>query len=220
MGQVGHTINTGEDMKNKVTVEELIKWTYGVQRADAGSTDDVEGSQRATTSTFRVCRILELRAVVDYFGADKGALHPDAEAVDQVVRQLSHFQIGALINYGHGGVAPNWMPAARPQLGPVRDHRGRPVVLYRDEINRRRPYACLVKSLLSQENIDFARRMYGDFWAGLSAVHDHFAKNPGALRSFVVSGIDHSRAPWTEDVNYVSLDGLTCGIKFDMLSEA
>ena len=120
--------------RHAVDVEELIRWTYGVQLAgylkvsrllEAEAAVDGEAWGGASgDGIWQVIRQAILGIKPDGTGVFGWALHPDAQAVHEAVGALGGEAAELLMRYGHLGTRPNWLPKASPRLEPV--WKGRP----------------------------------------------------------------------------------------------
>ncbi len=121
-------------IKTAIDVEELVRWTYQVQRADmivgAGvelyesealvdGVGGVFGGGGDSCTRIRSAGILGCK--VDGGGFNRGDLHPDAEAVHDAVMEmvLNARSAGLLVlQFGVAGLHPDWREGAHPRWEP------------------------------------------------------------------------------------------------------
>lgn len=207
-------------MKKGVSMADLIAWVYGAQKAhrtiDQGRgllPDErrADGRMVQMVSGDGVARCMEnaiLGVEIDYFGPDAGSIHPDAEEVHDLVRSatalrmMDYVQVGQLIHYGETGIAPNWMPAAVPEIRPVIGRKGKPKLLYEDPARSRGAYACVLQIVRSRQDIDLAREVYSHFVDAMSILQFYYQDNPLKLINYRVTGLGIPRHPWQKVIDF------------------
>lgn len=160
-----------------IDVEDLLRWVYAVQRAhlvaDRGLAELVALRGGSASTTDAVARVLSLGVIVDTSAPDRGELHPDAEAVHQVVRQLDKRREGVsraalLILNAAAADRPECFAGVVPRPGPMLTARGRVHTEWTDA-GRRLGWCPLVYEP-SAERIGQARDEYAEWHAGLRLV--------------------------------------------------
>jgi hypothetical protein len=182
-------------------VWDLVRWTYGEQRAHQvlglkgkWVPDELVTAGRA--AGFRVAEVVELLGVMPdcwNSGCDGTGIHPEAVAVHEAVLALGDLHRGVLLEFGITGRAPD--PADVPvEMLPVLDDAGRPVMI-RDPRSRR-TIACAVEPTVDQRDVDWARRVYGWWHAGLVALAEVLVS-----RNIEVLGPKALARPWNSPID-------------------
>lgn len=160
-----------------IDAEALLRWVYGVQRAhlvaDRGLAELTALRGGSSSTTDAVARVLSLGVIVDTSAPDRGELHPDAEAVHGVVRQLDKrregiSRAGLLILNAAAGERPECFAGVVPRPGPMLTDRGRVHVEWSDP--GRRLGMCPLVYDPSAERIRQGREEYAEWHAGLRLV--------------------------------------------------
>jgi|TARA_Y100000034_G_scaffold23122_1_gene26712 hypothetical protein len=193
-------------IKNNIDIEDLVRWTYQVQRMDAQAeheTDQILNWLLATGSNAKVIEWhAQLGCRVDCAGsaaAAPAATNADAEAVHLVVlalaRRCGDGSNSAILiqQYGRIGLRPDWLPGARTRFEPLINGKGKPKMVYRN----RHAIACRVVLKDYPEVIRFARGQYGRWLSGLAWVAGQLRRRPELLETHSVIGPAAPRQPWS-----------------------
>ena len=140
-----------------VDVEDLLVWTYRLQRADVvigrgvglhgpeAALDDVERYGSSACGCAAVERIARLGVRVDKLGYDPGALHPDAEVVHREVEAMDRRRVQGLpvsrlvILHAARAERPGELACEVPRPIPHLNRLGDPQVVWTDK-GRRQGY--------------------------------------------------------------------------------
>lgn len=182
--------------RKAIDIEELLRWTYQDQAADAVSRKIVAGLYPAgcRSNLLAIERNGLLGTKIDCAGAgvvDSGDLHPDAEATHDAVRTLKPLWIGLVIDCAKTDRQPDWMPGEKPRPVPVLRGNGKPQMEYRDQ-SRTKPVYCLVRYDPEPEHLEFVRSVYIEWWDALAVL----VRLLQDLGSHEVSGPSCPREPW------------------------
>lgn len=189
------------DTRTPIDVESLLGWTYQRQRAHIVA-ERAAGQEigwvlgRTLDSIERCRRLAETGGRVDGGGPSANHLHGDAELVHAVVNEACR-EPEELRRYAAALDRPDWMPGATPRMGPVRDGRGRPVIVYPPDDAHRNYGACRVHMEITAEQIARARDGYARWHADLCRVADHPSLR--RLQLWAVRGPRVPARPWIEN---------------------
>lgn len=166
-------------------IEALIAWAYRDQKVHWAS--HVGGMPSTLSygedSAQRIAGMADYGCAIDISrGAGTFRAHPDAEIVHEIICE---HRAGILIKYGMTGLRPDWMPNARPKLGPV--YEGNKIKRCVDE-RTRKPIFTYVRWVLHPDQIAFARATYARWHAALVVVR-------GALAGQAIGPLAPSE-PW------------------------
>ena len=191
------TLADPRDPRAAIDIQDLLRWTYQDQAADAVSRKGAAGlyPARCRSNLLTIERNGLLGTRIDCAGsaARGGAdMHPDAEAVHDAVRTLKPLWIGLVIDSAKTGGAPDWMPGAAPKPVPVPRKDGQPQMEYYDPGTWRKPAYCLVRYDPDPEHLEFVRSVYVEWWDAMAVL---VAKLPD-LGDYDVSGPSVTRKPW------------------------
>lgn len=181
----------------KIDVENLLEWAYRRQKVDividrgiglSHAEAKAAGITRYQTSAdwAAIDRYAALGCFVDQIGYDTGQVHPDAEALHEVVRRMGDPVRLLLIRHAKGGTRPEWGEGADIRYEPVwkgqprYDIRGRPAkgsyrLIYGDGHH---PNGCYVRPRQHLPYIEAQRDDYRAWHHGLLALVEHFARHP------------------------------------------
>lgn len=213
--------------RHDITVENLVIWTYQRQKADLivergvgllpqeKGADGIFYKNISGDGTYQVQRNAELGTRIDCFGFPSAEIHPDAELVHELIkaRIFTHLERGLLIDFGKTGLVPDWLPGAKPEVRPVYRKNGKPKMIYADR-DRTKPIACEIQIVMSQDHIDFKRRIYEQWWAALDKLCTELWKGDKQVTSYNVQPPALARTPWMGKSERASL---TAQEKFDMI---
>lgn len=194
------TLANPRNYRKVVDVEEILRWTYQDQAADAVTKRVVAGLYPAgcKSNLMGIERNGLLGTKIDCGGLVPVAsndLHPDAEAVHDAVCALGvPLWTGLLITYAKEGGRPDWMEGEEPRPIAVRRANGKPLVEYHDPMTCRKPAFCLLRYDPEPDHLAFVREVYVTWWQGLAAL----AGRLGDLDSHAVTGPAVPREPWRE----------------------
>ena len=195
--------------RHNITVDDLVIWTYQRQRADLivergvgllpheKDADGIFYKNISGDGTYQVLRNSELGTKIDCFGFPSAEIHPDAELVHEVIKAKSftHLERGLLLDFGKSGLIPDWLPGAKPEIRPAYRKNGKPKMIYRDR-DKTKPIACEIEIVMSQDHIDFKRRIYSQWWDSLDKLRGVLWERDTLVTSFNVQGPNVARTPW------------------------
>lgn len=152
------------------TVEDWVIWTYQSQRAhkveDRLARAGYPMGHASRCSAARVAEAAALGAVIHGTGTSS-ALHADAEMLHDLVRspEFDDTERGLVIFFGETGVAPDWMPGAKPGFRPVLNGRNKPAMIFDRNNNA---IACRVELTQTQQEINERRGYYTTWWFAMA----------------------------------------------------
>lgn len=180
--------------KTLIDVEQLLRWTYQDQAADAVAARAAAGAvgpQGYPNTMEALERFCALGVRVD--GGGRAALladcHPDAEAVHEAVRRLSPLRIGLVMHAAKTDSRPDWLEGEVPR--PVSAGR----TLYLDPTTKRKPFCCLLSYDPEPEHLAFVRGVYVEWWEGVAEVASMLVAGD-SLGTYAVTGPAVPREPW------------------------
>ncbi|QEX18511.1 hypothetical protein FRZ44_38180 [Hypericibacter terrae] len=200
-------------------IEALLHWTYQRQKADLvidrgqglhrleAEADGIEIQSRSADGCARIAEIIALGAKIEGLGRPAGELHPDAEAVHEaiLVRRkdretgrslaLTPLQRGLLLVHARQGDRPDWLPGAVQRWEPVRKADGSVKVVWGREGRKDLPSHCEIRLAISQEEIDLARWVYGQWWSGMAWLRWYLTQHK-LLKDHGATGPAVASAPW------------------------
>ncbi len=193
--------------RHDITVEDLVIWTYQRQRADLivergvgllpheKDADGIFYKNISGDGTYQVQRNAELGTRIDCFGFPSAEIHPDAELVHELIKTkfFTHLDRGLLIDFGKTGLVPDWLPGAKPEIRPAYKKNGKLKMIYGD---RKHPIACEIEIVMSQDHIDFKRRIYTQWWDALDKLRAQLWERDTQVTSFNVQVPGAARTPW------------------------
>lgn len=195
--------------RHDITVDNLVIWTYQRQKADLivergvgllpheKDADGIFYKNISGDGTYQVHRNAELGTRIDCFGFPSAEIHPDAELVHELIKAKSftHLERGLLIDYGKTALVPDCLIGAKPEIRPVFRKNGKPKMIYADR-DRTKPIACEIEIVMSQDHIEFKRRIYGQWWDALDKLCNELWKRDTLVTSYNVQGLAIARDPW------------------------
>lgn len=200
--------------RQPISVVELLDWTYRRQRADlmSGKALPCEEAEEKARPLETLCRRVASNAATVLTSAtlgaripstahrQRGALHPDAELVHDLVLVMPPPLAHLLVRQARAGLIPDW--GAVQELGPV-ERDGRPevrvaeivLVRYANRTTRRVevPY-CPLELYPSDAWVAMARAEYRRWHGGLVALRAGLAVAP--LRKWRLAGVGAPAEPW------------------------
>jgi hypothetical protein len=193
-------------------IEGLIHWTYQRQKADQviergqglhrleAEADGIEIHGRSADGCARIAEIIALGAKIEGSGMPAGELHPDAEAVHEAVMirrkgALTPLQRGLILVHARAGTRPDWMEGERERYEPVRRPDGSIKVSWSRDGRKDLPSHCEIRLAVSQEEIDLARRVYGEWRAGMAWLRWYLTEHR-LLKDHAVTGPVVASSPW------------------------
>lgn len=193
--------------RHDMTVDDLLIWTYQRQRADLivergvgllpheKDADGIFYKNISGDGAYQVQRNAELGTRIDCFGFPSAEIHPDAELVHELIKTkfFTHLDRGLLIDFGKTGLVPDWLPGAKPEIRPAYKKNGKLKMIYGD---RKHPIACEIEIVMSQDHIDFKRRIYTQWWDALDKLRAQLWEKDTLVTSFNVQGPSAARTPW------------------------
>lgn len=177
-------------MREAMTVERLLIWTYQDQQVDAiigrggawGRIVGIDSARRAGDRLALGCEVMG-------GGYARLTLHPDAEAIHDAVRALPGRMIGLVIVHAKAGTRPDWMEGAVPRVVPIRRENGK-VMVERD--HNRNAIWCPFRIVPLPSRIAFQRAVYTLWWDALDAI----ASSPLTLEDHKMLPMGEPREPW------------------------
>jgi hypothetical protein len=171
-----------KDLRQPVDIERLLTWTYRDQRADkvlaapSGLLDAeaaLDGHGRYLTSGDGVASMARIGALgvrVDGGGPSSGALHPDAEIVDEAVTMLGKIEAHLVITHARGASRPDQIEIVPPRAWAVRNRRGRATVEYEDWDRNHNYGFCPVQWTVAPTTAEVVSLEYAVWWRALDAL--------------------------------------------------
>lgn len=183
----------------RLDIQEFLAWVYLEQRADqvAKRSNEPPVKLSAGSNMWALERYGTLGAMVDGGGqalVGGTAIHADAEAAHEAVLRLDRMVIGLVIAHAKMMEVPDWVPGYAPRLVAKRNRRGKPEMLYQDEIYKKGARCCLlVCEPMEYESVHFMRVAYGRWWDALASL---VAGGLGEMVEHEVTGPKVAREPW------------------------
>lgn len=219
---------TKKKYRHDVHIEELVIWTYQRQKADLivergvglypqeKAADGIFYKMISGDGVYQVHRNQELGVRVDCIGFPTADIHPDAEMVHELIKTktFTYLERGLLIDFGKTGLMPDWLPGAKPEIRPAYKKNGQIKMIYGGK-NNHKPIACEIEIVMSQDHIDFKRRIYGEWWAALDKLCREIWKADKVMTSYNVKPPMAHKEPWVGKINPATL---TQGKNFDMMN--
>ena len=183
-------------MKAPIDIEDLLHWAWKVQAVEAAlGGRSMEGPGRVRSSAGLVYDYGQLGLRLGGGGGAIAAdLHPDAETAYQAVCRLPDNQRNLVAECARAGLRPDWMPGAKPRPVMVERRRGKPAIVYKDQIRRKYPLYCLLRYDPDPDLIAYRRQQYSLWRAGLVTLAD--ALQSLRLERYQVTGPKAPLAPW------------------------
>ena len=164
-----------------VDIEELLRWTYQVQRAHV-----TERSAMARTG-WGPSIMSRFGCVVDSGGYAPAITHDDADLVHATVQNCcDNSQLGMVIRHAASGI--------RPDDGSSIELRAKLDYVEMDRSGRR-PKVSWLRWTGTDSEVEFARTVYLHWWVAVDRVAAELQGKPG-LREFRVTGFLARREPW------------------------
>lgn len=179
--------------KQVIAIDHLLIWTYKDQAADSVA-QQFMGRAPVLAIQRGILERAALGVAIDCSGSAgfaNGRLHPDADAVNDVVLAMASADRGLIISYAKSEGAPDWMPGAISRPVPLRRPNGKPRVEYYD-IDRRKPSHCPIVYTPHPERIVAAREVFSSWHRAIEAVRRAL---PG-LQRFSAAPPSLPAAPW------------------------
>lgn len=198
-----------KEHRENIRIEELVIWTYEKQKADIiedrgvglllceKDADGIFYRMISGDGTYQIHRNWELGIKLEFSGWPTAQIHPDAELIHDLIKskKFTHLERGLLIDFGKTGLMPDWLPGAKPQIRPALNRKGKPKMLYADN-SRKVAIACVLDIVLSQDHIDFKRKIYNDWWAALDKLKAELWRVDDLVTSFNVMPSMAKQSPW------------------------
>lgn len=207
--------------KRLVDVEDLLFWTYVIQRADAVDNRSLNDGEAAAAGILRLktsadgvarCERLGLLGrMVDESGPGRNTLPEDAATVHEIVEGMGGYGF-RLLQYARRGERPDWGGGLVPKIEP--EWKGAPrygedglpeqgafVVEYRagdgsGKAGGRTPYLCPIVCEATPYYLESLRCEYAEWWQSLKALAEHFQAGRARLESYIVTGPRAPEYPW------------------------
>ena len=205
-------------MQTAVDVSVLLYWVYSRQQAHSilggglglfEQERKADGVNVATVSgdgCYQIARRAEMGTRVDGGGMGNGEIHPDAEVVYGIVKKLGHPWSGILERFGKTGMIPDLENAgygARPIIREKLKRNGKPEMIL--DANRN-PIAPKIEVILAQEEIDFKRAVYVEWYEAQIRLVEKL--RAVSLVMWKVTGPAAPSKPWENQRDFFMLDGL------------
>ena len=206
----------GGKVKRAMSVQQALEWAFRVEKAQIELPERPD-PERGQGFGFGLEYVLLQRAALGCKidgGQHKigGYTHEDAEVIAATVAGLPDSLGGKrmairVAELARAGLTPDWMPGAVPRCVPVEVKRtqhgersstivvGTERVLTRGKWSTVEVLACPVTFSPHPEQIEAARRAYGDWWKALGCVRDGLVTG-GMLRDIEVSTAMPQAKPW------------------------
>lgn len=205
--------------RHNVCIDELVIWTYEKQKADLivergvglhqfeKDADGIFYKMISGDGTYQIHRNYELGIKLECTGFPTAEIHPDAETVHELIKTkaFTHLERGLLIDFGKTGLMPDWLPGAKPAIRPALKKNGKPKMIHRDRA-KTKPIACEIEIIMTQDHIDFKRRIYTQWWGALDKLCREIWKNDAVITSFNVLPPLAPQEPWLWDKKICTLD--------------
>ncbi len=202
-------------VKRALGVQAALEWAFRVEKAqlELPQQKDVAEEGFGFGLEYVLLQRAALGCKVDGGQHKMGSYtHPDAEVIAATVAGIPHNLGGirmaiSVAEMARAGITPNWMPCAVPRCVPVdmkrNRHGDRAVsivvgterVMVRGKSRIVEVRACPVTFSPSPEQIDAARRGYGDWWRALDWVRDGLLSGR-MLRELELTAIMPKARPW------------------------
>lgn len=191
--------------KRTIDVHRLLIWTYQDQKAGAivgagvgllsteALLDGARGGylESGRDSVVVVGRNARLGCFIDGGGPSRGDLHPDAEAVQDLVASLPAEDRRLVLISGVTGLMPDWKPEG-VRIIPKLNYNGRPMMEYSAT---RKPVLCVLRIHNPPEVLEAARERYRAWWLALVRIAGDLSA-PGCLIDHDVTGPQAPQNPW------------------------
>ena len=201
-----------KEHRKDVTIEELVIWTYEKQKADLiedrgiglmpheKDADGIFYKLISGDGTYQIHRNWELGIKLEITGYPTAQIHPDAELVHDMIKskRFTHLERGLLIDFGKTGLMPDWMPGAKPQIRPALKKNGKPKMIFADR-HYKKPIACELEIVMSQDHIDFKRKVYTQWLDALLKLATELWQADDLVTSFNVLKPMATKAPWLNE---------------------
>lgn len=195
--------------RHDIHVEDLVMWTYQRQKADLivergvglypheKDADGIFYKNISGDGTYQVLRNSELGTRIDCIGFPSAEIHPDAELVHETIKAkaFTHLERGLLIDFGKTGLVPDWLPGAKPEIRPMLRKNGQIKMIYGGK-NNHKAIGCEIEIVMSQDHIDFKRRIYGQWWRALEKLCKELWEKDTLVTSYNVQAPAVAFEPW------------------------
>ncbi len=196
------------DTRERKPIDDLVEWTYRVQKADVASAGLAHRTGYAgVSSTALICDTLALQTQVDNGGPGHRIppdVHPDAERVHEAVWRMDERFL--LLDQGRQGGAPSWCDGVYPQMVKW-DGRGRPKVHWLNAnglpaVGPGKHFGyCELSYEPSWDFIDFTRELYTAWRQALVRLRAALVE-ADSLRDFVPVEPSAPPTPWQARSGY------------------
>lgn len=202
--------------KRALGVQAILEWAFRVEKArlELPPPKDVEEESCGFGLEYVLIQRAQLGCQIDGGRYKMGSYtHEDAEVVAATVAGMpdalgSKRMAIRVAELARAGMTPDWMPGAVPRCVPVEVRRnqhgeraktevvGVERVQYRGRWRSVEVLACPVTWRPHPEQIEGARRAYGDWWQALGWVREGLLAG-GMLKDFEVTEAMPKARPWT-----------------------
>lgn len=199
------------DTRVRKPIDELVEWTYRVQKADRASAGLEHRTGYAGIScTALICDTLALQSQVDNGGPGHRIppdVHPDAERIHELVQRMPTDARMLIEDQARQGGAPSWFEGMWPMPVPLRDMRGRPVIRWLDAEGNAAPRGrhdygvCDLDFEPPQHIIDYARDIYRYWHRALRDLLERLGDSR-ELRDHVAVAPSAKPCPWSAHSDY------------------
>ncbi len=179
----------------------LLQWVYehhqahiGLRRGDGledieKQVDGIQVFKSSADGIVSIERIGLLGVKIDYSGPGHHGLPEACEIVHGEVTALDGMIAGFVMSHAIAGTTPDWMPGARPLMGPVINPKnGRPLKIWDNKGNDKGTH---VEPKLTVDNIKAARRIYHGWWLTLERLAETLTRS-----GLEVAGPAAEYEPW------------------------
>jgi len=181
-----------------VDVEELLRWTYQVQRAHVTDRGGVARTGWGPSMLGQAIERAQLGVAIDGGGYAPPVTHPDADQVHWLVQRLcDRTERGLVIEHAAAGGRPD--DGTGIQLRAVQD--------YVEYDRSRNAVVCWIRWSGTEAERDFARAVYATWWDAVDRIGADIRRKL-RLRDHRVTGFAAPMEPW-------NCEGLTQTKKVD-----
>ncbi|MEQ8345067.1 MAG: hypothetical protein RIB84_23835 [Sneathiellaceae bacterium] len=182
-------------------IEELLRWTYQVQRAHVTDRSAVARTGWGPSMLAAAMERAQLGCAIDGGGYAPAVTHPDADLVHEAVQlTCDNSEMGLVIQHAAAG--------DRPDDGSGIELRAK--LAYVEYDRSRNAKVSWLRWTGTDSEREFARSVYRHWWGAVSRVAADFRRKP-RLRGHLVTGFAASPEPWAGP-------GLTQTKKLDTVS--
>lgn len=171
-----------------VDVEELLRWTYQVQRAHVTDRSAVARTGWGPSMLSQAMERAQLGVAIDGGGYAPAVTHPDADQVHWAVQRLcDRTERGLVIEHAAAGARPD--DGSGIQLRAVQD--------FVEYDRNRNAVVCWIRWLGTEAEQRFAQAVYSAWWQAVDRICADLRRNL-RLRDYRVTGFAAPMEPWRD----------------------